>query len=161
MGVVVPIEERLVKHSRRTPGGCLEWTASRQVGYGQVWFQGRMRGAHRVAWIVAHGEIPKGREVDHLCHNRACVEPRHLRLATHVQNGQNRAGAPRHSSTGIRGIRLHPNGYYQVRVTANGVRHSGGYYRTAEEAGAAAERLRAKLHEPVPAVEIPLDMTEG
>lgn len=157
----IPIEDRLARKTRREQSGCLVWTGHIEDGYGRAWVDGRMQRVHRIAWQLVHGEIPVGMELDHLCHNRACVEVSHLRLATHAQNGQNRAGAPRHSSTGVRGVRLHPNGRYQVRVAVNGRRHSCGYYESLDEAARVAEQKRAELQDAVPVVEIPLDMTEG
>lgn len=39
--------------------------------------------AHRVAWELANAEeIPAGLYVDHMCRNRRCVNPDHLRVVT-------------------------------------------------------------------------------
>lgn len=35
---------------------------------------------HRFIWRAHHGDIPEGQEVDHVCGNRACCNPQHLRL---------------------------------------------------------------------------------
>lgn len=55
-------------------------------GYGLKWFKGKTRLAHRVAYEQAHGPIPDGYHVDHLCHERACIEPTHLEAVTPTEN---------------------------------------------------------------------------
>lgn len=61
---------------------------------------------------------------------------------------QNLAGT--RSRTGVRNVRLHHSGSYQVEVTARGVVHYGGAFQSLEDAEAAATALRAKLHDPIP-----------
>lgn len=71
------------------PNGCWNWSAALSpTGYGRIGLT-RQRGhvgAHRVAWSLVHGPIPAGLEIDHLCHNRRCVNPGHLQLVTHAEN---------------------------------------------------------------------------
>lgn len=79
----------LLEHTIRTPTGCLARTVSlnRVTGYSTISY-GPGSGpsinlyAHRVAYVASHGEIPEGLTVDHLCFNRACVEPSHLEAVT-------------------------------------------------------------------------------
>ena len=66
---------------------CREWTKGRTPrGYGKRTWQGRTLGAHRVAWIEAHGPIPDGIEVCHHCDNPPCIEVAHLFLGTSQDN---------------------------------------------------------------------------
>ena len=95
--------ERFWEKVNRTDS-CWVWTGAIQNGYGMFRHQGYARLAHRVAFQWTKGPIPDGMEVDHMCFNRACVNPAHLRLLTHTENGQNRASANRNSKSGVRGV---------------------------------------------------------
>ena len=66
---------------------CDEWTgAIEKTGYGRRKVGGKMWLAHRYAYFLAHGDIDPGLVIDHLCHNRACVEAAHLAQATRANN---------------------------------------------------------------------------
>lgn len=68
-------------------GPCWLWTrAKRPLGYGVFVLNGRLDGAHRVAYELTVGPIPEGLELDHLCRRPACVRPDHLRPVTHQEN---------------------------------------------------------------------------
>lgn len=89
-------------------GYCWMWTACRnERGYGTFGIkQGDARKvvkAHRLSYVMAFGEDPGSRLIDHRCHNHSCVRPAHLRLATTKQNQENLARA-RPSTSGVRGV---------------------------------------------------------
>lgn len=70
------------------PNGCIVSTYSvGSHGYAQA-FSGKVTLAHRVAWEAEHGPIPEGMTVDHLCHNRRCVNHYHMRLLSNVENAR-------------------------------------------------------------------------
>jgi hypothetical protein len=75
---------------------CIIWPFSQDGrGYGQVVFQGAHMGPHRAVCILTHGAPPADRkyEAAHSCHNKLCVNPRHVRWATHSENQLDRREA--------------------------------------------------------------------
>jgi hypothetical protein len=71
------------------PSGCWEWQASKiQNGYGEFWNGDVKMLAHRWAYERWVGPVPDGLELDHLCRNRACVNPSHLEPVPHSVNSK-------------------------------------------------------------------------
>ncbi len=66
---------------------CWEWQGKISLqGYGHFYFDGSISCAHRYSYILNCGDIPDGFEVHHTCYNKACVNPNHLELMTHLDN---------------------------------------------------------------------------
>lgn len=67
---------------------CWVWTASTDSkGYGRFTVAHDVKvAAHRWAYESLVGPIGDGLELDHLCRNRACVNPFHLDPVPHLEN---------------------------------------------------------------------------
>jgi hypothetical protein len=91
---MLQLMNRIVTQSVETTAGCWEWQGSRTPkGYGRVHARGKLLYVHRVAYEALIAEIPEGLQLDHLCRNRACVNPWHLEPVTNrVNTSRGRAG---------------------------------------------------------------------
>lgn len=67
--------------------GCITWKGSLNLyGYGQVAIDEKNWKAHRFSYELFKGKIKEGLMLDHICRNRTCVNPEHLRQVTNKQN---------------------------------------------------------------------------
>jgi hypothetical protein len=67
--------------------GCWLWrSACSANGYGQIRYRGRQVLVHRLAYETFVGPIAPGQQIDHLCRNRACFNPEHLRACSAREN---------------------------------------------------------------------------
>jgi hypothetical protein len=91
----IPLRVRLLGKTFVDPQGpcpidespCWIWTGSRnRGGYGHIGINRVPARTHRVAYELLRGPIPDGLQLDHLCRNRACLNPAHLEPVTNWEN---------------------------------------------------------------------------
>ena len=99
--VVIPerVKDRAYKKIVRAVNGC--WISTYSVashGYAQIGWSNRAAGerhivlAHRASWEKVNGPVPVGMTLDHLCREKRCVNPAHLRLMDNFENGRRTHG---------------------------------------------------------------------
>lgn len=87
------LDQRFWSKVRIIPDCCWEWQAGLRKDYlgngGYGMFnagKGRTTHAHRLAYEELIGPIPEGLVIDHLCRNKACVNPAHMEPVTNREN---------------------------------------------------------------------------
>ena len=83
------MERFWAKVDRSNESGCWLWTGAKiPGGYGQIWLNGRMHNAHRVAFLLIFGWLPP--VVMHKCDNPPCCKPDHLLAGDVMENIRDR-----------------------------------------------------------------------
>lgn len=86
----IPLRQRFIIKVVEEKSGCWRWLGKiHKNGYGQInagGKYGKILWAHRVSFGLFIGPIPAGKEIDHLCRNKWCVNPMHLDPVTHRKN---------------------------------------------------------------------------
>lgn len=89
--IKLPYFTSLYGASTVTDEGCRLWAGViAWDGYGRY----SHRQAHRVVYEQLVGPIPPGMTIDHICFNRGCVEPEHLRVLSPLANFRNHKSRP-------------------------------------------------------------------
>ena len=114
------ILSELLEYSETSPSG-LAWKVDRgyqakkgasagwlddSTGYYRVGVAGKCYWAHRIVWMLHHGEIAKGVQIDHIDCNRANNTIKNLRIATSSDNKCNVAVRV-DNAAGVKGLYWH------------------------------------------------------
>lgn len=83
--VILPTEERFWSLVTKTET-CWLFGRLTPIGYGYFRADLKPTMAHRYSYELLVGPIPDGLTIDHLCRNRACVNPDHMEPVTQREN---------------------------------------------------------------------------
>lgn len=70
------------------PSECWIWNGcdTGKSNYGRFRVASKKFLAHRISYQIFVDDIPNGMVIDHICRNRKCVNPKHLRVVTSKEN---------------------------------------------------------------------------
>ena len=114
------------------------------LGYTQIYLNGTLHYAHRLAWLYVYGEYPKNM-IDHVDGNRANNAISNLRDVTSQGNRQNMRRAMRDNKTGLLGASKSRKGYV-AQICINGKQTYLGLYETALLAHEAYLSVKREVH---------------
>ena len=82
-----PVIERFLEKISVSEDGCWNWTASKhEKGYGHFFINHKTIMSHRWLYEYFHGPIKKEMDVHHICENKSCCNPTHLKAITRLQH---------------------------------------------------------------------------
>ena len=87
------VAERAFERVRMNENGCRisEYSVGSH-GYAQIGWQEKGTRqtvlAHRAAWVHVNGQMPLGMTLDHVCKERRCVNPEHMRMLPNYENAR-------------------------------------------------------------------------
>ena len=79
--------------------GCIPWIGGKTIkGYGILRASARVKTcAHRIAWVLKHGDLSPNVLVLHRCDNPSCVNVDHLFLGSAQENTNDMVSKARHA----------------------------------------------------------------
>ena len=125
---------------------CWNWTACTYKGYGMFNVNGKPKRAHRLSYVFYYNEDITNKQIDHICRNRKCVNPKHLRACNNKQNAENVGSHKDSKYSNYRGVSFNKRkGKWIAQVTHNYKNYGVGYFDDELEAAEAARLKRQEL----------------
>ena len=117
------IAQRAVVQDRGFETECwISTRASQPNGYTKIGYRGRTWLTHRLSWYVHREPIPDDLVIDHLCRERACVNPDHLEPVsnrTNLLRGAGFVASQAKQTTCLRGHPLEGDNLYRPPARPN------------------------------------------
>lgn len=129
------------------PNECWVWLRGKnKAGYGIMREGGKTVLAHRVSYTIFNNTPLDGGLIDHICRNRSCVNPRHLRICTRSQNKMNSC-IQKNKLVNMKGVTRFNRDKkpFVARITMNGITRYIGGFDTELEAHAAYVKSAKEL----------------
>lgn len=103
--------------------------------------------AHRIIWVLSHGEPPEGAVIDHINGNPSDNRLHNLRMTTPQGNVHNQVDAHKGNSSNLIGASFHkPTRKWISRIKLNGKDKYIGLFETPEEAHEAYMKHKKLMH---------------
>lgn len=62
------------------PGGCWVWIGNvYHTGHARITYRHKRWQAHRLAYVLRHGDVPDDEVIHHTCENKRCINVDHLK----------------------------------------------------------------------------------
>lgn len=115
-------------------------------GYLRVRVNGKWLMQHRVIWMMHHGSIPDGMQIDHINHNRKDNRLDNLRIVDGLGNGKNRT-QHKNNSSGATGVYFKPSHKkWGAQIRVNGKNRHLGYFVKIEDAIASRKMAEVEFN---------------
>lgn len=128
---------------RAKPGSVAGYTDTN--GYVRLCIKGRMYLAHRIAWLMTHGEWPKN-SIDHVNGIKHDNRIENIRSASQLENCQNRQ-VNRNNKTGFPGVDFHKrSGKFRAKIGYQFKAIHLGYFDNPQDAHKAYLAAKKTIH---------------
>lgn len=136
---------RVISHAQRKIVGRVAGSIT-STGYRKICIGGHSYKAHRLAWLVIHGEWPAG-QIDHINGIRTDNRIANLRVVNNRENGENKRKATASSTSGFLGVSWHKaRCKWRAEIKHKGKKYYLGLFETPEEAYSTYIQKKREMH---------------